>query len=171
MRSLPAGVWTVDRRHSEIGFAVKDMWGLRTVRGVFGEYEGSLMVRAGSVTGELTIEAGSVDTGNRRRDRHLCSGAFFDIERYPQVQFSATAVTPDESGSTFMGVLAIGSSRARIEVPVNVERTADGTLRVEGETAVSRQSAGLGWNMLGMIRGDAVLHARLTLNPQSSDDA
>ena len=33
--TLPQGVWSIDAQRSEIGFAVKGMWGLRTVRGVF----------------------------------------------------------------------------------------------------------------------------------------
>jgi hypothetical protein len=56
---------------------------------------------------------------------------------------------------TVTGELAIGSSRVRLELPVNVDRLADGALRLEGRTTVARQTAGLGWNKLGMIRGDA----------------
>ena len=52
-RTLPAGVWVVDAQGSEVGFAVKDLWGLRTVRGSFGAYDGSLTVRSGDVAGEL----------------------------------------------------------------------------------------------------------------------
>jgi polyisoprenoid-binding protein YceI len=160
---LPDGVWSIDPQHSEIGFAVKDMWGLRTVRGCFRAYDGSLTVREGGAAGELTIVAGSLDTGNNRRDRHLRSPAFFDVERHPRIVFTATAVTPRDRGMTVEGELATGSSRVRLEIPVSVERTADNGLRLEGITSVAREAAGLTWNMLGMIRGDAVLHARLTL--------
>jgi hypothetical protein len=45
---LPDGVWSVAPSRSEIGFAVKEMWGLRTGRGVFGAYDGRLEVRAGA---------------------------------------------------------------------------------------------------------------------------
>ena len=71
--------------------------------------------------------------------------------------FTATAVT-----ETISGDLAIGSARVPLEIPVDVEHTPD-TLHLEGSTTVSRKAAGLEWNMLGMIRGDAALHARLTL--------
>jgi polyisoprenoid-binding protein YceI len=139
------------------------MWGLRTVRGVFGAYEGNLNVRAGGAAGELTIEAGSLDTGLDRRDRHLRSPAFFDIERHPRIVFTATSVSARDGGLTITGELAIGSSRVQLEIPVRVERMADGALRLEGEAAVSRRAAGVAWNKLGMIRGDAMLRARLTL--------
>lgn len=164
---LPDGVWSVDPQRSEIGFAVKEMWGLRTVRGAFGAYDGSLEVRAGGAVGELTIEAASLDTGNGRRDRHLRSPAFFDAERHPRIVLAATAVTAREGGLTVEGELAIASSRVRLELPVTVERTADGELRLEGSTTVSREAAGLAWNMLGVIRGDAVVQFQLTLEPAS----
>lgn len=162
-RALPEGRWSVDRQRSEIGFAVREMWGLRTVRGVFGAYEGTLTARAGDAAGELTIEAASLDTGNRRRDKQLRSPAFFDVERHPRIVFAATDVTALDDGLTISGQLTIGSARVRLDIPVTAERTAGGGLRLRGGTAVSRDAAGLAWNWLGMIRGDAELHAELTL--------
>jgi polyisoprenoid-binding protein YceI len=67
------GVWTVDPDRSEIGFAVKAMYGLLTVRGMFGAYDGTLTVRADSAAGELAIDTDSLDTGNHKRDQHLRS--------------------------------------------------------------------------------------------------
>jgi len=160
---LPDGAWTVAPSRSEIGFAVKDMWGLRTVRGVFGAYDGTLELRAGGAAGHLTIEAGSLDTGNRRRDRHLRSPAFFDVEQHPRIVFTATAVTPRHGGLTVEGELAIGSSRLRLAIPVDAERIASEALRLEGRATVSRSAAGVAWNRLRMIHGDARVHARLTL--------
>lgn len=50
---------------------MKAMWGLATVRGVFREFGGRLDVRPSAVAGGLTIEAASLDTRNKRRDKHL----------------------------------------------------------------------------------------------------
>ena len=159
--TLPDGAWSVDPQRSVIGFAVKEMWGLRTVRGAFGACHGSLNVQAGAATGELTIEADSLDTGNARRDRHLRSPAFFDVERHPRIVFTATAITT----RAVTGELAIGTSRVRLEIPVSIEHKADGALDIEGTTTVSREATGLAWNMLGMIRGEALLQIRLALKP------
>jgi hypothetical protein len=98
---LPDGVWSIDPQRSEIGFAVKEMWGLQTVRGVFGAYDGSLKVRAGGAAGELTIEAGSL--GHNKRDQHLRAPDFFDVERHPRIVFTATAVTLRDGGLTDHG--------------------------------------------------------------------
>jgi polyisoprenoid-binding protein YceI len=161
--SLPRGVWHVDPRRSEIGFAVKMLGGLQTVRGVFRTYEGSLTAGPGGATGELTIEAGSLDTAQKRRDRHLRSPDFFDVDRHPRIGFAATGVTPRDGGLTVMGELAVGSSRVGLEIPVTIERSADGTLRLLGTTTVSRAASGLTWNWLGTVSDEAVLHAELTL--------
>jgi len=161
--SLPQGVWSVDPQRSEIGFAVKNFWGLQTVHGVFGAYDGRLMVGEDGAGGELTIEAGSLDTGHKKRDRHLRSADFFDVERFPRIEFTATGVAVWDGGLTVDGDLVVGASRLRLEVPVNAALTADGQLRLEGRTTVSRQAAGMAWNRLGSIGGDAVLHANLTL--------
>jgi polyisoprenoid-binding protein YceI len=162
------GVWSVDPQRSEIGFAVKNMWGLQTVRGVFRTYDGSLTVGAGGAAGELTIDAGSLATGHDKRDRHLRSPDFFDVERHPRVVFTASAVTTSDRCLTVTGELAIGSSRIRLEIPLGVEPIDDGVLRVDGTTTVSRDAAGVAWNKMGMIHRDAVLHARLTLTRTTS---
>ena len=38
---------------------------------------------------EIWIDAGSVDTENTKRDNHLKSPDFFDIERYPTISFKS----------------------------------------------------------------------------------
>ena len=159
---IPEGVWGVDPEDSEIGFAVKSM-GLITVRGVFRKYGGSLKVRGNDAAVELAIEAASLDTRNKRRDKHLRSSDFFDAERQPRIVFTATAATPRDTGVTVIGDLVIGSTRIPLEIPVKVEHAAGGAVRLEGETTVPRAATGLGWNWLGMVGRDARLHARLTL--------
>src|SRR4051812_15940396 len=129
---LRAGGWRVDRERSEVGFAVKDMWGLRTVRGVFGTFDGDLSVVSRGAGGQLTIEADSIDTGDARRDQHLRSAAFFDVERHPHVVFTTTSVAPRDGGVLVGGDLAVGPSRAELQIPVAVEHAADGVVRLRG---------------------------------------
>jgi polyisoprenoid-binding protein YceI len=160
---FPEGTWNVDPGRSEIGFAVKAMGGLATVRGVFSAYDGSLTTGSTGAGGELTIVAASLDTGNRRRDRHLRSPDFFDVERHPQIVFTATGVAPNDDGLTVAGELVIGSARVRLELPMTVEHVAGDALRLCGSTRVPRAAAGLTWNRLGMVGDEAVLHTELTL--------
>lgn len=93
----PTGTWTVDAAHSAVGFAVKHL-GIATVRGEFGEFEGTLVLGddLGSSRISGTVQAGSVDTGEQGRDDHLRSAEFFDAEANPQIGFESTSIQRED---------------------------------------------------------------------------
>jgi polyisoprenoid-binding protein YceI len=167
--SLPDGAWRIDPDRSEIGFAAKSLGGLMPVRGVFGSYSGSLRARAGAVAGELRIKAASLDTGNDKRNKHLRSPDFFDVDRHPQIVFIATKIAPGDNGLAISGELAIGASRLQLELPVTIERIADGELRLKSSSHLSRKAAGITWNWLRMVSDDVLVRAELTLKHGSHD--
>src|SRR6266699_4283863 len=81
-----AGSWTLDASRSTIGLRSKSMWGLAPVKGVFRQVSGTGAVSpAGEVSGTITVAAASVDTKNKRRDKHLRSADFFDSDTHPQI--------------------------------------------------------------------------------------
>jgi len=159
------GSWTVDPERSEVGFAAKSTWGMSTVRGTFGACQGNLSVHEGVVSGELAIDARSLETGNRRRDRHLSSPDFFDAERHPWIRFTLTAVTRPGRDAVVAGELRIRDIHTQLELPVDVEQISDGALRLMAMTAISRTDVGVAWNWLGMIRDQTTVHAQITLSP------
>jgi polyisoprenoid-binding protein YceI len=162
---VPVGTWRLDRASSELGFMVKTLWGLVPVNGRFGRYDGTLDVRPDGAGAQLTIETASLDTGRKMRDNHLRSADFFDVERRPTLTFTASDITPRGEGLTITGDLTIGTATVRLELPVEVQRAENGRLRLRATTSVTRDRAGLTWNRMGMIRGDAHLHAELELVP------
>ena len=85
--------WSLDRDGSSVGFTVKTMWGLIPVRGRFDRFAGSYEVGRNGTTIELTIDADSVDTGNGKRDEHLRSSDFFDVDDHALVRFRSTRVS------------------------------------------------------------------------------
>ena len=57
------------------------MWGAMTVKGQFAEVRGEGRVtEAGAVSGRIDIIAASLHTGIGKRDEHLRSADFFDVE-------------------------------------------------------------------------------------------
>jgi polyisoprenoid-binding protein YceI len=81
--------WTFDLVHSSINFTVRHMV-VSKVRGRFTRWGGTLEMDEndpGSARVNVTIEAGSVDTGVDQRDAHLRSADFFDAERFPTLSF------------------------------------------------------------------------------------
>jgi len=90
---VPAGTWTVDPKHSKVGFAVKHM-GIATVRGEFTDFEGTLEIGEDLSTAKAygTVKVQSVDTNEPQRDDHLRSPDFFDGEQYPELKFESTRI-------------------------------------------------------------------------------
>ncbi|HEX5365389.1 MAG TPA: YceI family protein [Acidimicrobiales bacterium] len=88
-----AGHWTLDPGHSHIGFSVRHMM-VSKVRGSFTTFSGSITTAedplASSAT--LTVDLGSVDTGNDDRDAHLRSGDFFDAQSHPAMTYRTTSL-------------------------------------------------------------------------------
>ena len=161
---IPLGTWTVDPDDSELTFAARGMFGLAKVTGSFVRFEGELSVTADATTGELRIVAESLDTRNARRDTHLRSADFFDVENHPVVTFVLAGITADDAPEPSMnGELRIRNSRLPVRAPLTVDPLTGDRLRLATELSVDRAAAGVGWSRLGMIRGDARLQATVTL--------
>ncbi|MFF3767290.1 YceI family protein [Streptomyces sp. NPDC001922] len=91
----PPGVWTLDPAHSSVG-AVAQHLGISSVHGRFTDFAGRIVI-AGDLADsrvEAVIRAESVDTGNALRDGHLKSPDFLDVERFPEIRYRSTGLTP-----------------------------------------------------------------------------
>jgi len=90
----PAGTYVFDRAHTTIGFVARHM--LSKVRGRFTDYDGQIVIGETPEDSSVTVEirAASVATDDERRDGHLRSGDFFEVETYPALSFESTAVRP-----------------------------------------------------------------------------
>src|SRR5271167_3391586 len=155
-----AGVWTIDPDRSAITFNIKNIWGLLTVKGRFTEFSGDGQLTAkGAVFGRVDIRAASVNTGIGRRDEHLRSADFFDVERFPDISVVVTAVHPTKGKAADLRVdFTIKGVTAPLPLPVTITGLDDGSIQISGETQVDRSQFNLGWNRLGMV-GAAVTAA------------
>jgi polyisoprenoid-binding protein YceI len=157
------GRWRLDPRRSTVEFRAKHLWGLQTVRGHFGDYQGLLDLSADPAI-ELTIDAASLETGNRMRDRHLRSPAFFDVEKHPQVRFVSDSVAPQGDALTVSGRLSAGGSSIPLEVSAQV-RGVDGELEIEATATARQGQLGMTYSPLKMIRPRSELVVKGHLTP------
>src|SRR3954452_16762909 len=91
----PAGTWSVDASHSNVGFAVKHL-GIATVRGSFEEFQGTLELGedlSGSKASG-TVVTGSITTREERRDAPLRPPALLSAGAAPPRTLLSRAVRP-----------------------------------------------------------------------------
>jgi polyisoprenoid-binding protein YceI len=156
-----AGVWNLVPDRSAITFKIRNMWGLLRVKGRFTEFSGDGQLTGnGAVYGRLDIRAASLNTGIGRRDQHLCSPDFFDVERYPEISVVVTALQPTAGNTAELRTaFTIKGNSEPVPLPVKVTELDDGSVRISGETKIDRAPFGLGWNKLGVMSETATIAA------------
>lgn len=147
--------YKVDPAHSRVAFAVRHL-GFSKVRGSFSSFEGTVRMEPGDLsTLEIqgAIEAKTVSTNDEKRDAHLRSADFFDVENYPKITFTSTEVTDvNDDTFTLVGNFSLHGETQRIELDaVFLGETEDpwGGTRAgfEARTKVNRKDFGLNWNV------------------------
>ena len=148
-----AGVWTLAPDRCAITFKVRNMWGLLNVKGRFTEFSGDgQLTGTGAVFGRLDIRSASLNTGIARRDTHLRSADFFDVERFGEISVVVTAVHPTQGKAADLRAnFTIKGITASLPVSVTVTELDDGAIRIAGQTKVDRSQFDLGWNKFGMV--------------------
>jgi polyisoprenoid-binding protein YceI len=111
---------------------------------------------------QLTIDAASLDTKNAKRDKHLRSADFFDVERHAQVRFTSSSATHDGDSLKVRGQLDAAGKQIRLELDAAV-RVVDGELEVEAVTYADHRQLGMTWSPLGFLRAPSKLIVRARL--------
>ncbi len=165
-----SGTYVIDPAHTRIGFVARHAM-VTKVRGAFNEFEGSAVVDGADFTkstGQLTIQAASIDTRNEQRDAHLRSNDFLAMEEYPQITFVATDIR--QAGATSLeltGDLTIRGVTNSVTIPFEFEGAATdpfGNLRVgfEGSAVINRKDYGITWNA-ALETGGVLVSDKITL--------
>jgi polyisoprenoid-binding protein YceI len=146
-----AGTWRLDPERTTVEFHTKAMWGMAKVRGTFSAVSGSGVVGdEGAIVGELVIDATSIDTRNKRRDKHLRSADFFDVSNYPTFNFSASEATVGSDGTLNMtGALRVRDRSHPIDVIATTTSPSPDRVTVHAEATIARSDWGMTWARMG----------------------
>lgn len=154
-----AGTWTVDADQSTITVKAKSMWGLAPVKVRFTEFSGDGQIAAPqTVFGRIDVKAASLQTGIRKRDEHLRSADFFEVEKFPDISVVVTAGEPiDTDNIDLRAQLTVKGTTKPVDLKTTVKPTGDGAMRLTAHAAIDRQDFGVDGNMVGMIGDKATL--------------
>ena len=95
-----ATAWQIDPAHSAAQFTVRHLM-IANVKGDFSKVTGVVNLDEKDITksfAEVTIDTTTVNTGEPKRDAHLRSADFFDVERYSTMTFRSKRITPAGEG-------------------------------------------------------------------------
>jgi polyisoprenoid-binding protein YceI len=163
--------YDIDPTHSSVSFKVRHL--LTWTQGTFNEFTGTLVYEPG--TPELwqagaTIQAASIDTNNQKRDDHLRSADFFEVETYPTLTFTSTGISDaTETGAKLSGLLNLHGVEKPVVLDLEIHGVGDdpwGNVRAgfTATTTIDRRDFGIDWSKaLGTGRLVVGNEVRITL--------
>ncbi len=159
--------WQIDLSHSQITFSVRHMM-ISNVHGRFENFTGDVDFNEADPTRStvtVQIDPASINTRDQKRDGHLRSPDFFDVEKFPTITFKSNRVEKvDETHGRIYGDLTIRGEAH----PVVLDTEYAGQSRMWGRTSAgfsastkfSRKLWGLNWNQVletgGMLVGEDI---------------
>lgn len=164
LSSLAGTTWQLDPSRSKAEFRVKHLWGLSTVLGKFTKLDGTMHIDAGGQCQmHLTIEASTLDTGNKKRDQDLRSHHFFHVEEHPELRFVSTGVSAAGDGKLrVQGTLEAGGGSVQLDLEPTFKLSGD-SVEIDAETTVDQRTLGMTKNPMGMIKTPVTLTVHAVL--------
>ena len=89
--------------------------------------------------------------GGTRRDTHLRSADFFDIDSNPDITFTADGIRPSSQGVTVTGALTVRGRTRPLSFDAAASVQGDGGIWLDAEVRINRADFGLTWNPLGIV--------------------
>ena len=129
---------------SNVTFSISHATG--KVTGTFTGMQGSVNFdeqnpAAGSM--EATVNAATINTNNRARDKDLRNEKFFYTEKYPEIHFRSKEISQTANGYQVKGDLTIKDQTKEIVIPFEQEKK-DGQRIFTGTVTINRKDFNLG---------------------------
>jgi len=156
-----------DLTHSSVAFIARHLV-ITKVRGAFGKWSGTFETDLADLTKSkiaVEIDATSINTHEEKRDGHLRSPDFFDVEKFPKITFASKRVDKNGADYKLVGDLTIKG----VTKEVTLDATFEGTQKdpwggnraaFTAHTKIQRKDFGLTWNQTleagGVLVGDTI---------------
>lgn len=159
-----SATWNIDPQHSTAQFTVRHL-AISNVSGNFTKLSGTVELNDKDITQSrvnAVIDVSSVDTRVADRDKDLRSSNFFDVEKYPTIEFKSKKIVNNGGKLQLVGDLTMhGTTR---EVTLDVDGPTPelndpwGNVRrgFSASTTVNRKDFGLTYNH-ALKTGEAVV--------------
>ncbi len=162
-----AATYQIDLVHSNIGFSIAHLT-ISTTKGNFTDYAGTVdfdPANLAASSANVIIQASSINTQDAKRDEHLKSPDFLDVQKFSAVTFKSKSIQGSGEKYTIVGDLTIHGVTKEISLPCVIRgpvASPMGTqaIGISGETIIDRKDFGIVWNKTldtgGLAVGDEV---------------
>jgi polyisoprenoid-binding protein YceI len=152
--AMATRTWNIDTSHSAVHFTVRHLV-IAKVRGVFGTFSGQIQLDPDDLSKssvKVEIDAASIDTKEEKRDAHLRSADFLDVENHPKLTFVSKRV--EAAGgkiSKAIGDLTLHGVTKEVTLEIEDSGRAkdpwgNEKAAFEAKTRINRTDFGLKWN-------------------------
>jgi polyisoprenoid-binding protein YceI len=158
LASLPVfaqtSTWNIDPAHSNAQFTVRHL-GISNVTGSFTKVAGTVTLNEQDITQSqvsASIDVNSIDTRVEARDKDLKSPHFFEVEKYPTIEFKSKRIVSSGGKLQVIGDLTIHGTTREVTLDVDGPTPALtdpwGNLRrgISGTTTINRKDFNLTYN-------------------------
>ncbi|MCC6334643.1 MAG: polyisoprenoid-binding protein [Myxococcales bacterium] len=163
-----ASTWDIDAAHASGNFSVRHMM-VSNVKGTLGKVTGKVELDDADITKskvEVSIDVKGINTREQKRDDHLRSKDFFDVEKFPAITFKSTKIEKAGDKLKVTGDLTIRGATKPVVLDVTLTPEVKNpfskatTRGVTGTAKLNRKDFGLTWNVAleagGVLVGDDV---------------
>jgi polyisoprenoid-binding protein YceI len=163
-----ASTWEIDSAHASANFSVRHLM-VSNVKGTMGKVTGKVELDDGDITKstvDVTIDVKGINTKEPKRDDHLRSKDFFDVEKFPNITFKSTKVEKAGDKLKVTGDLTIRGTTKPVTLEAMVTNevknpfTKATTRGVTATAKINRKDFGLTWNVAleagGVMVGEEV---------------
>src|SRR5271169_3518527 len=159
-----AATWNIDPAHSTAQFTVRHL-GISNVTGSFTKVTGTVVLNDKDITQSQVlayIDVNSVDTRVEARDKDLRSPNFFDVEKYPTIEFKSKRIISGGGKLQLIGDLTIHGTTREVTLDVDgptpevTDPWGNSRRGISATTAINRRDFNLLYNNL-LKTGEAVV--------------
>jgi polyisoprenoid-binding protein YceI len=159
-----ADTWNIDPAHSTAQFTVRHL-GISNVTGSFTKVTGSVNLNDKDITQSqisATIDVSSIDTRVEIRDKDLRSPNFFDVEKYPTIEFKSKRIVSNGGKLQLIGDLTIHGTTHEVTLDVDgptpemTDPWGNSRRGISATTTINRKDFNLIYNNL-LKSGEAVV--------------
>jgi polyisoprenoid-binding protein YceI len=156
--------WNIDPAHSTAQFTVRHL-AISNVTGSFTKVTGSVVLNEKDLSQSqvsASIDVNSVDTRVEMRDKDLKSPNFFDVEKYPTIEFKSKRIVSSGGKLQVIGDLTIHGTTHEVTLDVDgptpelTDPWGNSRRGISATTAINRRDFNLVYNNL-LKTGEAVV--------------